>query len=503
MNLEPAPRLPKWIFLAIDLGLLVIAFVIISFAKNPYAPLPFITAVLCVALAAIIGLIPFLIDYAADSAEFVQRERERLAEHAARLQAGTESLARATAHIKAIEEAVHKSARDAETLPYRMQEKLAEFNESLAAKEESDREALETELEQLRAANADQLKAVADKISKAAADWTALEIATRKQLNATEAALNKLQTQAADTAAKVDGAALAAVAKLESQFAASWQELDARIAALKAAAAAIPTSVAVAAIAAPAPTVVPAPAAPTPPAPEPAPAPAPAAATTEVKPEETAAPATEIAPVAESTEPAPTPAPISEEPTATVEAPKPKKPRAPRKPKTDETPAPAADASPTPVSEPIAAPAEETSVAEATPAPSVMPEPEPAPASEPAPETAAEPELTLASDDESTSQEARPAGRAESSTSSDGATRLLATAYIGIGNKLFIRGDGPGLSWDRGVPMQFVSIGKWGWSTHDAAGPIHCKLYKNDELAAPIGEIVLEAGRHTEVTATF
>ncbi|MDI1319435.1 MAG: hypothetical protein PSW75_04465, partial [bacterium] len=54
------------------------------------------------------------------------------------------------------------------------------------------------------------------------------------------------------------------------------------------------------------------------------------------------------------------------------------------------------------------------------------------------------------------------AAPAEAAVSSDGATRLLATAYIGIGNKLFIRGDGPGLSWDKGVPMQFVSIGKWG-----------------------------------------
>jgi len=499
MNLEPAPRLPKWIFLAIDLGLLVIAFLIISFAKNPYAPLPFITAVLCVALAAVIGLVPFLIDYAADSAEFVQRERERLAEQAARLQAGTESLARATSHIKAIEEAVHKSAREAETLPYRMQEKLAEFNEGLAAKEESDREALETELEQLRAANLDQLKGVADKIAKAAADWTALEIATRKQLTATEAALNKLQTQAADTAAKVDGAATAAVAKLETQLAASLQEIDARVAALKAAAAAIPTSVAVTALAA-APT--PAPAAPAEPAvaAPPVPEPAPVAEIPSSPTESTPAPTAEIAvaaPVEEtpSAEPAPTPV---------AEAPKPKKPRAPRKPKTEEAPAEASAAT---ASEPAASPSEEPSPAEAPTAPVATAEPEPTPAPEPAPapapvaEPTPEPELVLASDEPA--EETRSAGRAESSTSSDGATRLLATAYIGIGNKLFIRGDGPGLSWDRGVPMQFVSIGKWGWSTHDAAGPIHCKLYKNDELAAPLGEIVLEAGRHTEVTAMF
>ena len=95
------------------------------------------------------------------------------------------------------------------------------------------------------------------------------------------------------------------------------------------------------------------------------------------------------------------------------------------------------------------------------------------------------------------------AAPAEASVSSDGATRLLATAYIGIGNKLFIRGDGPGLSWDKGVPMQFVSIGKWGWATDDATGPIACKLYKNDETAALSGEIFLEPGKHVEITALF
>jgi hypothetical protein len=90
-----------------------------------------------------------------------------------------------------------------------------------------------------------------------------------------------------------------------------------------------------------------------------------------------------------------------------------------------------------------------------------------------------------------------------SASSSDGATRLLTTAYIGIGNKLFIRGDGPGLSWEKGVPMQFVSIGKWGWSTQDAAGPVRVKLLKNDETAALTGDLTLEPGRHTEITALF
>ena len=92
----------------------------------------------------------------------------------------------------------------------------------------------------------------------------------------------------------------------------------------------------------------------------------------------------------------------------------------------------------------------------------------------------------------------------ETVISSDGATRLLVTAYIGIGNRLFIRGEGPGLSWDKGVPLQFVSIGKWRWETSDAAAPVKFKLFKNDETeCAALGSRTLDPGQQAEVNATF
>jgi hypothetical protein len=431
MNLDPAPRQPKLVYLAIDAGLLLTAFVIVYFAKDPYAPLPFVSAVLCVVLAALIGLVPFLTDYAADSAEYVQAERGRVTDQVQRLHAATESLTRAAAQIKAVEEAVHKTAHAAENLPYRMQEKLAEFNEALAARETEEHEALERELEELRAANADNLKAVADKIAKTTAEWSALESAARKQL----------------------AAAHDANTKFNDQLHAALAELDARVASLRRAADSIPTSVSVATVAAPAAaTTAATPAdgghrpplqAETTPAAE-----APAA---------TEPPAADAAPVIESVT-------LSDTPPAEA---KPKKPRAPRKPKPEDTLA-AMSAEP--------APGEAPAAAEATPAP--------------------------AADEPAAVIEESPA-KAESSASSDGATRLLVTAYIGIGNKLFIRGDGPGLSWDRGVPMQFVSIGKWGWASHEATGPVKCKLYKNDETAALSGEVTLEPGKHVEITALF
>ena len=93
---------------------------------------------------------------------------------------------------------------------------------------------------------------------------------------------------------------------------------------------------------------------------------------------------------------------------------------------------------------------------------------------------------------------------AERVLTSDGATRLVVTAYIGIGNRLFIRGEGPGLSWEKGVPLQFVSIGKWRWETSDATGPVGFKLYKNDSVeCTALGSQILDPGHQQELTASF
>ena len=87
---------------------------------------------------------------------------------------------------------------------------------------------------------------------------------------------------------------------------------------------------------------------------------------------------------------------------------------------------------------------------------------------------------------------------------SDGTTRLMVTAYIGIGNRIFIRGEGPGLSWDEGVPLEFVSIGKWRWQALNAPEPVRFKLYKNDrEECRSLKTDTIEPGHLQEVTASF
>lgn len=393
MNPDPAPRLPKWIFLVIDLSLLLTAFIIVYFAKYPYAPVPLISTVACVGLAAVIGLVPFLIDYAADSAEYVQQERARIADQVQRLNAAGESLARAAAQIKAVEEAVHKTAHAAENLPYRMQEKLAEFNQQLATAEDEEKERLGEELATLRQGESERLATIADKISTATAELAALEAAARQQLAAAQEA---------------------AAGKFEARLHAAVAALDAKLATVS-----IPVA---------------------------------------------AAPVVESVTVVDAPAPAAGPEPAER----ATEEPRPKKPRPPRKPRPEDT---------------LAAMSQ------------------PMPGDTPAAESSGEP-ATPDTPARSESIEA-DAPAQEASVSADGATRLLVTAYIGIGNKLYIRGDGPGLSWDKGVPMKFVSIGKWGWATDEATGPVACKLYKNDETPALSGEVFLEPGQHVEVTALF
>ena len=391
MNLEPAPRLNKTTFILTAAGCLAVVVLIGLFAPNKFAPLYFLTAVgfLIASITAI--MIPILIDYAADSAEYVQAERDKVAEQVQRLHAAGESLNRAAAHIKAVEEAVHKTAHAAENLPYRMQEKLAEFNAQLATTEDEEKERLTEELATLRQGESERLSAIADKIHKSAGELSSLEKTTRQQLAALQDAATKLDDKLQATLAKIAEASVTVVAAPRAE-----------------------------------------------PRPEP-------------KAEPVAEPA--AASVVESVS-------VTESATAATEEAKPKKPRAPRKSKPEDTLAAMSESAP-----------EGGSSGESS-----------------FPDTPAEP---------------ASAAPAEPSVSSDGATRLLATAYIGIGNKLFIRGDGPGLSWDKGVPMQFVSIGKWGWATDDATGPIACKLYKNDETAALSGEIFLEPGKHVEITAIF
>ncbi|NBV48893.1 MAG: hypothetical protein EBR95_07645 [Verrucomicrobia bacterium] len=135
--------------------------------------------------------------------------------------------------------------------------------------------------------------------------------------------------------------------------------------------------------------------------------------------------------------------------------------------------------------------------------------PEPEAVSLSAPEAPAE-EATEEADDEEVveeieeeeeeeAEEAAPApADANESTGGATGTALIVNLMIGIGNKPFVRGTGPGLSRDKGVPMSFLGIGRWQWVSPDPEAPATVEVWKNDQ--SPMGEALhLPGGEPVEV----
>jgi hypothetical protein len=116
---------------------------------------------------------------------------------------------------------------------------------------------------------------------------------------------------------------------------------------------------------------------------------------------------------------------------------------------------------------------------------------EEAPAEEEASEEEVIEEIEDAPEEEAvpTADEAAPSGTG---------TALIVNLMIGIGNKPFVRGTGPGLSRDKGVPMSFLGIGRWQWVSPDPEAPATVEVWKNDQ--SPMGEALhLPGGEPVEV----
>jgi hypothetical protein len=536
MSLLPAdsPRMPKWPFLAGDALLLGLALAIGFYSHNPFAGKPLILIVACVALGAVLGTWPFIADYESKRNEALDERQRGLEALAHTVTSSAEQISIAAQSLPGIAETAAKNLKLAEQLPARLQEKMGEIKQRLAEASVAKKESSASEQ-----AESERLATTADHIRQAVTELAKFEAAAQKNL---AAAGDKLDAKATQIFKQLD-AKITALSALAGKFSASPEPIErasperargepaspepARGEPVESVERAEPIAIETPTEESKAPRKrTPAreksesppaePARPEPARGDPA---RPEPFRQAQGPELVAGLAEQVESV-ERVEPAVAEKPARIEPTRgepfrhaqgpepvkglvepiVIETPaeetKAPRKRAPKKAKgEDAEPSLDFDAS--------------AKSADSSPAPSA---------------STASDEFSQASPDEAAGGEpARPepfrqaqgpelvAGlveRVESATatavSADGATRLLVTAYIGIGNKLFLRGDGPGLSWDEGVPLQFVSIGKWRWETADATKPVHAKLYKNDEVVcATLGKFTLDPGQQVEVTAAF
>jgi len=511
MSLLPAdtPRMPKWPFLAGDALLLGLALVIGCYAQNSFAGKPLILIVACVALGAVLGTWPFIADYESKRNEALDERQRGLEALAHTITSSAEQISIAAQSLPGIAETAAKNLKLAEQLPARLQEKMGEIKQRLA--EVSDAKKDDS------AAESERLATTADHIRQAVTELAKFESAAQKNL---AAAGDKLDAKAAQIFKQFD-AKIVALSALAEKFSVGPESLD-RLGTL---------------------SLSNGPAEPAAAAPLPEEKPAPARASTRKEPfRQAQGPEPVEGPEAPSNEPAVVAPVVAEKPASieptrgelaepiVIEAPV-EEPKAPRKrtpARKEQEPSPARPEpaggepfrqaqGPEPVeglaesverveSAVIETPAEESKTPrKRAPKKSKGEDAEPSldfDASTKSADASPAPASSTVGDEfsQASPEESAPV----TAVSADGATRLLVTAYIGIGNKLFLRGDGPGLSWDEGVPLQFVSIGKWRWETADATKPVHAKLYKNDELVcASLGKFTLDPGQQAEVTAAF
>lgn len=73
-------------------------------------------------------------------------------------------------------------------------------------------------------------------------------------------------------------------------------------------------------------------------------------------------------------------------------------------------------------------------------------------------------------------------------------TSIIARVDVGFGNSLYVRGEGAGLSWDKGVQLDNVSPYEWVFSSTQAKGDLTFKFLINDEVWAEGEDLTVAKG---------
>ena len=101
-----------------------------------------------------------------------------------------------------------------------------------------------------------------------------------------------------------------------------------------------------------------------------------------------------------------------------------------------------------------------------------------------------------------TAKKSVPAKKKAAATESP-ATFISARIDVGLGNHLYLRGEGPGLSWDHGLAMDCVGADLWTSSIKNAKSPVTFKVLLNDTVWNSGNDYVVEPGQSITVVPSF
>lgn len=82
-------------------------------------------------------------------------------------------------------------------------------------------------------------------------------------------------------------------------------------------------------------------------------------------------------------------------------------------------------------------------------------------------------------------------------------TTIVAAIDVGFGNHLTLRGEGPGLSWEAGVPLECVADDRWSITLPETSQPIICKFLLNDAAWCAGEDYTVLPGSSVVLSPTF
>jgi len=82
-------------------------------------------------------------------------------------------------------------------------------------------------------------------------------------------------------------------------------------------------------------------------------------------------------------------------------------------------------------------------------------------------------------------------------------TIISAQVDVGFGNTLYIRGTGPGLSWEKGMPLDCVDDDKWSISLSNVVKPVVFKFLVNDLTWSTSDDYTIQPGDSGVFTPIF
>jgi len=83
------------------------------------------------------------------------------------------------------------------------------------------------------------------------------------------------------------------------------------------------------------------------------------------------------------------------------------------------------------------------------------------------------------------------------------AVNISAQVNVGFGNTLYVRGAGPGLSWEKGLPLDCVADDKWSISLSNVRDAVVFKFLVNDLIWSTSDDCTVQPGGSGVFTPMF